>query len=1156
MLNDRVLNAFADNLVTRFARRATGQDDESVRLVGTRPSDHVLTGFLTPVRPGVQDLPTSPDEEDVEASANEQFAQDLPRDAAYEQSSTGMHWLVPRSAFQAGSSVATRISLSVYVRRLPTRLEQSRAIWSIPRDIARSQSRDASTRLPRMAEAIPVWTREDIADLSAPAIDLGRLLQERRLQFSLATPLQDAISARPMDSLYPGRRALSLRESDVASDDAYTAWRSSLAAGQWPLGWLPVLDVRLSTVPTEPDVFRVTVRLINRTEPAKRQSFEYVDPNLYAVRIRLTLPTGAHRSTVFRELPHSFRYDRSMPAVGINAQATLGNTGGAITLETDPVPRYTAQRLVPRDIPNAVPRFTDLASDPVPLLRRIVDAMRAYDADVWETTVGRLTAVNERSEAERARERFRDEIARFSRGVELLADPRFPHVLRAFVLMNRAMSAASRGRYSEWRLFQIVFVVSQLPGLAARQYADLAADDDDHVDVLWFAAGGGKTEAFLGLILWQAFFDRLRGKTIGVAAFVRFPLRLLTFQQLQRLGGALAAAEELRRAERLGGARFSIGYFVGKGTTPNSINDETHRRYTEHGPDPKNLRVFVCPFCGAATRLAYAPDQRLVEHRCTAAEAGCPNGNTRLPIYVVDTDLYRFVPTVIVSTVDKLALLGHNQRFSQLLGRISVVCPEHGASFLGANSSHCSAVAGLDRGERPAQCGTRALEYGPFHDLAPSLLIQDELHLLTEELGTFDAHYETGVAEVVRSNGGRPWKVIGATATIERFQDHAWHLYLRNARQFPGPGPQAFDSFYYLQSSDKVGRIFIGLLGVGRKHTPSVSRALALMYLELQRARELATTDVAEANRRYGLGQLDKRAIDRLIFLYELVLTYVLTRKGSDQVAEAIESRVKKDIREVSPEHGELLVDTFNGGVSEADMSAAVQKIRTATADGSPQERLRGIVATNVIGHGVDVDRFNIILFAGFPRLVAEYIQASARVGRTFPGISIFVATPQSERDRSIFDRFAKFHEYLDRLVDPSAITRWPEPAMRRTVPGLLAGYLMGVAAPLLGRRFATVEQIQDAQGAEALLMSSVVAWAERAYGSERAPSTRYREQLHVAIQNRYSSVINQPRIHGARQRSLNTHLGAMQSLRDTDDPALITLRPGDAPALRRLTGG
>lgn len=204
------------------------------------------------------------------------------------------------------------------------------------------------------------------------------------------------------------------------------------------------------------------------------------------------------------------------------------------------------------------------------------------------------------------------------------------------------------------------------------------------------------------------------------------------------------------------------------------------------------------------------------------------------------------------------------------------------------------------------------------------------------------------------------------------------------------------------------------MLGVGRKHTPVVTRVLSLMYLELQAVRDAIAADVASASRRYGLRPLTREDLTRLVFYYELILTYVLTRKGSDQVSEAIESRVKRELRELVPQHGELLVDTFNGGVTEAEMSAVVEQIRTAEPTGDPATRTRGIVTTNVIGHGIDVDRFNLIVFAGFPRLVAEYIQSSARVGRTYPGLSVFVATPQSERDRSVFDRFAKFHEYLE----------------------------------------------------------------------------------------------------------------------------------------------
>src|SRR5205085_2026695 len=101
---------------------------------------------------------------------------------------------------------------------------------------------------------------------------------------------------------------------------------------------------------------------------------------------------------------------------------------------------------------------------------------------------------------------------------------------------------------SSWRLFQLAFIVIQLPSLAVREH-DLSLPDDytqalkqalERVDVLWFPTGGGKTEAYLGLITCALFYDRFRGKDRGVTAWMRFPLRMLSLQQLERLAKVLA----------------------------------------------------------------------------------------------------------------------------------------------------------------------------------------------------------------------------------------------------------------------------------------------------------------------------------------------------------------------------------------------------------------------------------------------------------------------------------------------------------------------------------------------------------------------------------------------------------------------------------------
>jgi hypothetical protein len=1160
-LTDTDYNAFATTLAERFSDRARGLDEGSVRLVGLRPADHILAGFLTPVSvaPIAFSGTTATPAPSEQSASEDDLADDLPRDSAYEQTAIGLEWIAPLEALVANRQLRVDVGFFVYLRRLPTFSEQRQhSVWRDAPQPTQPPPGPTAVAPPssvKITNVVPVWTRERISNLRV-SIDLGDLRRQRRISRDLSEQIRSAVQSIPMDRAFPGRQPISIEQNALTSAEDFEAQVVALRNVPHLLDWRAAIDVRLSSVPTLPGCVRLALRVINYTDPPGTRSLDYADANLYAVKLSARLPRQAHLPTIFQELPASFRYDREMIATGINAQALGHSEGEELLLETDTIPQTTVPRLEPREIPGASPEFARLMRDPVPILRTISEAMQRYDEDAWDRKVRELRGL-EQDEARAARERFRTEIARFDRGIDLLAQDRFPFIRRAFELMNEAMGVAT-GPHLTWRLFQIVFIVAQLPGLAAREYAELENEDSSFVDILWFAAGGGKTEAFLGLIVWQAFFDRLRGKHVGVTALVRFPLRLLTFQQLQRLARALAAAEVIRQREGLGGARFSMGYFVGSGVTPNTISNEQHARFLSRGIDERLQRVFLCPFCTSRVNLNYDPELRLVGHQCTNLQ--CPGGTERLPVYIVDDDLYRFLPTVIVSTVDKLAQLGQNQRFANFFGRFDLLCPRHGASFRGTNRRLCPAAGDFALGTRSERCGDSPVSYGPFHDPAPALLVQDELHLLCEELGTFDAHYETGVMELARALGFRPWKIIAATATIKDFEQQAWQLYLQRSRQFPGPGPEAYDSFYYRQNTARIGRVFVGVLGVGRKHTPAVTRALSLLYLELQAARELAEQNPTAAAALYGTAALSPEEFRRLIFLYELPLTYVLTRKGSDQVAEAIESRVKRELRDLAPNHGDLIVDTFNGGVEITEMIAAMEAIRTANPLGNPAERIRGLVTTNIIGHGVDVDRFNVIVFAGFTRLVAEYIQASARVGRTFPGISLFIATPQSERDRSIFDRFRKFHDYLDRLVDPTAVNRWPEPALGRTVPGLLCGYLMGCAAQQLGTPLATVENVQDSYGragAQSLEDAAILDWMDRAYGTDAAPSPRYRERLVTRVRNAFSSIVNMQRRQGGMPRSLNIHLGAMRSLRDVDDPAFIeTTDPVDQAILQRLING
>ena len=85
---------------------------------------------------------------------------------------------------------------------------------------------------------------------------------------------------------------------------------------------------------------------------------------------------------------------------------------------------------------------------------------------------------------------------------------------------------------------------------------DPSHEDREIVDLLYFPTGGGKTEAYLGLIAFTIANRRLRNNDNseynndgGVTAILRYTLRLLTTQQRDRLTKMVIAAEMERQRQ-------------------------------------------------------------------------------------------------------------------------------------------------------------------------------------------------------------------------------------------------------------------------------------------------------------------------------------------------------------------------------------------------------------------------------------------------------------------------------------------------------------------------------------------------------------------------------------------------------------------------------
>lgn len=890
----------------------------------------------------------------------------------------------------------------------------------------------------------------------------------------------------------------------------------------------------------EEDLVRGTVTVENRSAPnpdTTGYDTEYgadvYDTTLFDLTATLSVHGGDFRNLTFERLDEDFRYDRSIPGHGTNCTVVRVDDS---TLRTTYLPTHRQRRYVTRDPGDFEPpldatfeTLSDLRGGGLDALSNVAEQMRSYADETYEEHLKAYEADEEfrpsdREDFEADREVFRTEVARFERGIECLrwdVEQGDGHVARSFELMNETFASKVElddggVEFDSWRLFQLVFIVRVLPDIASREYdewseADWRDDGEDAqnydeselealdvVDILWFPTGGGKTEAYLGLAVFNAFFDRKRGKNYGVTAWTRFPLRLLSLQQTQRIGEILMYAE-LHRLEEPdivgdGSFPFTLGYLVGSKNTPNKLSSYSNRRdatredylseYLKFSPEKggaearEGVKIFPsCPVCGNDVEIRATDDLRLA-HRCTADPEECAYqrrprpahddyrifADDELPIHIVDNELYRYAPTMIVGTIDKITAVGYERKSAHLYaGKMSHWCPDHGfASFGECTEKYgCHSRYGGDNSDDGSHLvRLEDTPIGDSYDIAPGLQIQDEMHLLEESLGTFDSHFETFVDAYQRYNGEQRTKIIGATATIEEYDDQARELYLRKAERFPVEGPKIGENFYATTRS-ATRRQFVGVMPHGKTHINAVIQLNYVYLREIESLREQAN----EASERLPL--VDRLGFETvrtnddlldLLSLYETSLTYTISKRDKNRYTQSMQGQIAGYLRDDGlrqPNLAELTGETPFDEVEDI-LDNLEDPPETVT------DRFNTIAATNMISHGVDVDRFNHMVFFGMPRQTAEYIQSSSRIGRSAPGVAFLCFNPARERDQSHYHLFEKYHEFLDRMVEPVPLNRWSHFSVRRTLPSMIFGWLLNQWLYETGERLYFSDQASD----------------------------------------------------------------------------------------------
>jgi len=697
-------------------------------------------------------------------------------------------------------------------------------------------------------------------------------------------------------------------------------------------------------------------------------------------------------------LSHMFR--------AINCNANYNKEGSKIV--TAPYSKYEQTKTKLKDSDKGfVFSFEKLFSD------KTTDYLEEYGV-ILDSYISEYKSINPSSdellEFNKALNHFSQLCSDYHAGVKLIQED--SSVLRAFKLMNKTFKESSK--YEAWRVFQIVYIVSSIPSIVYGKGRDVC-------DVIHIPTGGGKTEAYLGVVLFSMFFVRILGKRCGTVAIVKFPLRMLSVQQMERVATKVLIAEKIRKNENIGGNPFSAAFFVGNSEEfPNKVADAINLIRKAEPDSLEGKIITACPLCGGKIVLRETKQSNIIHH--------CLKCNVDHYLYYTDEEIYRYLPTVIISTVDKFSSVAWNRRVQAIFGADLCECNDGHGVFPATDK--CIGTSGCMAGKK---------EIDKNSIVAPLIVVQDELHLIRESFGTIDAHFESFCEELQKVLSDTVPKRIAMTATITGCSEQIDQLYGKKANVFPGPDPYSiankgkvnnpFFEVEYEENIPKLHRLIVGLKPNGRdnQYATNLSIKYAKEFVNQLSINKIEYDPKFEVTNQKAIELADK---------FCRVLTYHNKKSDVYSTNHFMDAVVSSDV-----DSSKVMKKMLTGDNSTDEIRSAISSIHSFDRTGDQQLHITS--ATSIVSHGVDIEKWNFMEFQGIPNSTAEYIQAMSRVGRKYSGLVFVWFYPNRVRDVSFYHNFQEYHEIIDHKVEPVSINKWTKLSFMETCTSIFCATVM-----------------------------------------------------------------------------------------------------------------